>query len=457
MLEKLSSVLPTADEAAMFKKELPRLKASGEEGRLVEADKWFAFVSTIPRFSSIVAAALTVTIFDQQSSDLVERAKILSQACAQVTRSTRLQSVMSCVLSIGNALNAGHASLAGATAISLDSLLKLTSTRAADKKTSLMDALVMLCERKALKQVAASSNGSGNGGAVKPEMHTAALNPITVDERRQSMLAWTDDVIGLQNAARVDVNELRSDSAKLKAAVTVVKNEIAAEEKRIAEEEEEVKAKDERERIVCESKTDEDGGETTSSTSSSSNAIDPRHAMLNQVLKGRGAAGGGGGGVKSTKGSNTALPPHPISIDDRRRFIASLCKFANEASAKLLSVDEEVAKSTASAADLAVYFGEPSTIGVSKVFSVLTEFAGGFNGSLSALRRKRASESKSEAKNTAKTPNAKSDESNGTVGGMNISTSSSSNNPPPLPKGPPPMMGGKGSLPSGRPPMIIKK
>jgi len=458
MLEKLSSVLPTADEAAMFKKELPRLKASGEEGRLVEADKWFAFVSTVPRFSSIVAAALTVTIFDQQSSDLVERAKILSQACAQVTRSTRLQSVMSCVLSIGNALNAGHASLAGATAISLDSLLKLTSTRAADKKTSLMDALVMLCERKALKQVAASSNGSGNGGAVKPEMHTAALNPITVDERRQSMLAWTDDVIGLQNAARVDVNELRSDSAKLKAAVTVVKNEIAAEEKRIAEEEEEVKAKDERERIVGESKTDENGGETLSSTSSSSNAIDPRQAMLNQLLKGRGAGGGGGGGVKSTKGSNTALPPHPISIDDRRRFIASLFKFANEASAKLSSVDEEVAKATASAADLAVYFGEPSTIGVSKVFSVLTEFAGGFNGSLSALRRKRASESKSEAKNTAKTPNAKSDESNGTVGGMNIATSSSSNNPPPLPKGPPPMIGGKGSLPpNGRPPMIIKK
>jgi hypothetical protein len=385
---------------------------------------------------------------------------------------------MSCVLSIGNALNAGHASLSGATAISLDSLLKLTSTRAADKKTSLMDALVMLCERKALKQVAAGSNSGGGGGggaAVKPEMQAAALNPLTVDERRQSMLAWTDDVIGLQSAARVDVNELRSDAAKLKAAVNVVKTELASEERRIAEEEEEDggKARNHNNGPSEESKTEEVSSNVVTASESASSEVDPRQAMLNQLLKGRsGSGGGGGGGFKSMKGSSTSsLLLHPISIDDRRRFVASLRKFVSEASGTLSAVDGEVLKASASAADLAVYFGEPSTIGVSKVFSVLTEFAGGFNGSLSALRRKRASEAKSGGGGggggngggggggggTTTTPSAKNNEKGSGGGGV----VSSSNNPPPLPKGPPPSLGSTlkgGSIPSGRPPtMLVKK
>jgi hypothetical protein len=73
-------------------------------------------------------------------------------------------------------LNAGT-KLEGAAAISLDSLAKLQATKAADKKTTLMDALVMLTEKKF--------------GA--------------------DILSWPDDLKDTTAAARVELPELKAE------------------------------------------------------------------------------------------------------------------------------------------------------------------------------------------------------------------------------------------------------
>ena len=101
--------------------------------------------------------------------------------------------------------------------------------------------------------------------------------------------------------------------------------------------------------------------------------------MLNQLLKSK--SGGNGVSSGSEKDGIKRLKQsfsHPISFDDRKHFVALLSTFVNEATETLQKVDREVFKSTASASDLASYFGEPSNIGVSKVFNVLIEFANGF-------------------------------------------------------------------------------
>ena len=81
------------------------------------------------------------------ASELIRRVQVVCQACEQVMNSERLAAVMQKVLAIGNAMNRGtyKGSAAGFT---IDSLLKLTSTRGADGKTTLLDFVVKVITQK---------------------------------------------------------------------------------------------------------------------------------------------------------------------------------------------------------------------------------------------------------------------------------------------------------------------
>jgi hypothetical protein len=72
------------------------------------------------------------------SSSIRRRTQVIDNACQQVKGCERLAAVLQKLLAVGNVMNEGtfQGSAAGFT---LDSLLKLTTTKGVDKKTSVLD------------------------------------------------------------------------------------------------------------------------------------------------------------------------------------------------------------------------------------------------------------------------------------------------------------------------------
>ncbi|KAL9223907.1 hypothetical protein vseg_000001 [Gypsophila vaccaria] len=85
--------------------------------------------------------------FGTQVSDLRKSLCTVSSASDQIRNSIKLKQVMQTILSLGNALNHGTAR-GSAVDFRLDSLLKLTETRARNKKTTLMHYLCKVIDEK---------------------------------------------------------------------------------------------------------------------------------------------------------------------------------------------------------------------------------------------------------------------------------------------------------------------
>jgi hypothetical protein len=356
-LEKLAFVLPTSDEIKLVK------AFRGPKASLMECDRFFLAVADVPRFGNKVAAFSSTLSISNSVKEAEAKVLLLTGACAQLMESTRLQSVLACVLHIGNVLNAGT-KLEGAAAISLDSLGKLQATKAADKKTTLMDALVMLSEKKF--------------GA--------------------DILSWPDDLKDTTSAARVELPELKSELSRLRASVTAASKEADAEEVDVTRDEEAMKA------IMEES-------ESTPEASSAAPAVeappaepvetDPRKAMLAQLMKKRGGDGGAAGGASNAvkpKAAKATPSSNPCTIADRRAFITGIRAKTSAVSASLTSLETLVGVAERAAADLAEYFGEEARLTPpSKVFSTLKGFASNFSVAAATLLKKRAAETKASA------------------------------------------------------------
>ncbi|XP_010491393.2 PREDICTED: formin-like protein 20 isoform X2 [Camelina sativa] len=141
-IDNLIKFCPTKEEMELLK------NYTGDKTTLGKCEQYFLELMKVPR----VEAKLRVFSFKIQfGTQIIEFKKSLNavnSACEEVRNSQKLKEIMKKILYLGNTLNQGTARGA-AVGFKLDSLLKLSDTRAANSKMTLMHYLCKVLASKA--------------------------------------------------------------------------------------------------------------------------------------------------------------------------------------------------------------------------------------------------------------------------------------------------------------------
>ncbi|XP_051131219.1 formin-like protein 18 [Andrographis paniculata] len=130
-VENLIKFCPTTDEMEILK------GYKGDTDKLGKCEQFFLELMQVPRIEYKLRVYSFKIQFHSQVSDLRKSLNVLNSAADQIKGSSKLKRIMKTILSLGNALNHGTAR-GSAVGFRLDSLLKLTETRARNSKTTLM-------------------------------------------------------------------------------------------------------------------------------------------------------------------------------------------------------------------------------------------------------------------------------------------------------------------------------
>ena len=164
---------------------------------LGQAEKYMKVMST---FGS-AAKRIQVMIYKQQfRSRVVECGQVLTaieMACDDVKMSVRLKKVLKTILKVGNQMNDGEQHLG----FTLDSLLKLQSAKAFDKKTSILQYVIMLIHR----------NDESCLSFPEDLSHCQEASRLTLDSAQQEQVALRQ---GLEASLRVIAEIKAEDAAK---------------------------------------------------------------------------------------------------------------------------------------------------------------------------------------------------------------------------------------------------
>ncbi|KAJ6355265.1 hypothetical protein OIU77_005786 [Salix suchowensis] len=120
------------------KEEMELLKGyTGEKEKLGKCEQFFLELMKVPRVESKLRVFSFKMQFHSQVSDLRKSLNVVNSTAEEIKNSAKLKRIMQTILSLGNALNQGTAR-GSAIGFRLDSLLKLTDTRARNNKMTLM-------------------------------------------------------------------------------------------------------------------------------------------------------------------------------------------------------------------------------------------------------------------------------------------------------------------------------
>lgn len=130
-VDNLIKFCPTKEEMDMLR------NFAGDKDTLGKCEQFFLEMMRVPRMEAKLRVFSFKILFNQQISDLRGNLLVVNNASRQVKESLKLRRVMQTILSLGNALNSGTAR-GSAIGFKLDSLLKLTDTRARNNRMTLM-------------------------------------------------------------------------------------------------------------------------------------------------------------------------------------------------------------------------------------------------------------------------------------------------------------------------------
>ncbi|CAH1449234.1 unnamed protein product [Lactuca virosa] len=130
-VDNLIKFCPTKEEMEVLK------NYKGEKDKLGKCEQFFLELMKVPRTESKLRVFSFKLQFGSQAKDLRKSLNSVNTAVEQVRSSSKFKRVMQTILTLGNALNQGTARGA-AVGFRLDSLLKLTDTRARNKRMTLM-------------------------------------------------------------------------------------------------------------------------------------------------------------------------------------------------------------------------------------------------------------------------------------------------------------------------------
>ncbi|XP_025822313.1 formin-like protein 6 [Panicum hallii] len=140
-VDNLIKFTPTKDEIELLK------GYKGDKQVLGECEQFFMELMKLPRVESKLRVFSFKIQFRSQVSDLKRNLNIVNCSAEEIRGSVKLKRIMQTILSLGNALNQGTAR-GSAVGFRLDSLLKLSDTRARNNKMTLMHYLSKVLSEK---------------------------------------------------------------------------------------------------------------------------------------------------------------------------------------------------------------------------------------------------------------------------------------------------------------------
>ncbi|XP_028782655.1 formin-like protein 18 [Neltuma alba] len=140
-VENLIKFCPTKEEMELLR------NYTGDKGNLGRCEQFFLELMKVPRVERKLRVFSFKIQFGTQVSELRRDLNIVNSASEEIRSSVKLKRIMQTILSLGNALNHGTARGA-AIGFRLDSLLKLTDTRARNNKMTLMHYLCKVLAEK---------------------------------------------------------------------------------------------------------------------------------------------------------------------------------------------------------------------------------------------------------------------------------------------------------------------
>ncbi|KAI4337247.1 hypothetical protein L6164_015688 [Bauhinia variegata] len=140
-VENLIKFCPTKEETELLK------GYTGDKDNLGKCEQFFLELMKVPRAESKLRVFSFKIQFCSQVSELRRDLNIVNSASEEIRNSVKLKRIMQTILSLGNALNHGTAR-GSAVGFRLDSLLKLTDTRARNSKMTLMHYLCKVLAEK---------------------------------------------------------------------------------------------------------------------------------------------------------------------------------------------------------------------------------------------------------------------------------------------------------------------
>lgn len=177
------------------KEEMETLKAfNGDKESLGKCEQFFLELMKVPRVESKLRVFSFKIQFRSQVADLSSNLNIINSTSDEIRNSEKLKSIMQTILSLGNALNQGTAR-GSAIGFRLDSLLKLSDTRARNNKMTLMH---YLCKKLA--------------------------------EQLPELLDFQKDLVSLEVASKVQLKTLAEEMQAISKGLEKVEQELAASE-----------------------------------------------------------------------------------------------------------------------------------------------------------------------------------------------------------------------------------
>ncbi|MED6170823.1 hypothetical protein PIB30_034817 [Stylosanthes scabra] len=140
-VENLIKFCPTKEEMELLK------NYTGDKEHLGRCEHFFLELMKVPRVENKLRVFSFKIQFNSQVSELKRDLNIVNSASEEIRSSVKLKRIMQTILSLGNALNYGTAR-GSALGFRLDSLLKLTDTRAKNNKMTLMHYLCKVIAKK---------------------------------------------------------------------------------------------------------------------------------------------------------------------------------------------------------------------------------------------------------------------------------------------------------------------
>ena len=133
----LKKIYPSSTEITLLK------RYRGEVKTLGKAEQFQLAMLRVPRCLEKIDCLLFCAEFEQTIANLDSKMDLLVQTTDAIVRCDPLVHVLKKVLKVGNTMNAGTQS-GGAKGFTLESLSKLSTTKGADKKTTVLDVVVAM-------------------------------------------------------------------------------------------------------------------------------------------------------------------------------------------------------------------------------------------------------------------------------------------------------------------------
>ncbi|XP_010463058.1 PREDICTED: formin-like protein 14 [Camelina sativa] len=187
-VENLIKFCPTKEEMEMLR------NYTGDKEMLGKCEQFFMELMKVPRIEAKLRVFGFKITFASQVDELKSCLNIINAATKEVKESAKLRQIMQTILTLGNALNQGTAR-GSAVGFKLDSLLKLSDTRAKNNKMTLMHYLCKL-----------------------------------VGEKMPELLDFANDLVHLEAASKIELKTLAEEMQAATKGLEKVEQELMASE-----------------------------------------------------------------------------------------------------------------------------------------------------------------------------------------------------------------------------------